>query len=841
MRVARRAVLAGAVAVGALSLLSPAVPAAALSGPATPFGAALSGQYSPSDVAAPAAPLSAPGLRVELTSLEPAVVTAGANITLQGRVTNQLGTPLAGVELELQLHSATSMTRAGLYQFLSTGEVDGGVDQLVGVLPLAVALAPDESAEFSFSFPASQLPDWGLEEWGPRGLTVSAHALSRPPATAGDLEYRWPSDQREDGPEGWARTFLVWDSGQERPTIGVSVLAPLVANGSEIATALQHGAPISRVAPLRTAELARAGALPGITLAVDPMLLQPDLDTSQFLRTNLSPINALAASARRAPTPLKVAASPTPAATTSAVPTVTPASSAAPASSGATPLATGTALNEAVNTAHGEGASPSASATVGATQGATAAATSSPLTTQPSATPADRWAALPLAHALREDDEILWLTPWDVPAGREYPTTIDWLTEAVPGVPTLNQVAWIDADTWDGSSLHTALQGGQFASVIAPAQETFPPDDAPPVGSLEFASGETTFSATGVQPDRLLSLTAAGKDLQGNPLTGLERRQLLISQTAVLAKAASETAGAGSAFLAAIERGNPFTAADLTAVSAALEASPWVTPEPLSHVMAVAGGGATAVELAGADSAALSRLSAVKAGVDSLDPLLSRSTAPSAYWAVEGAAAQLSSSAWAYNTDSAAAEVFAQFHHRLDTVNRAVGINSPSTINLIDSSAQVPLTLHNPLPVPVRVGLLLTPHSAHLQFEEVTASLVASRDQVVHVPVKAVGNADVDVLVELYGHTGTVVGSPTMLLVRVRADWEKLGFGTVSAFGLLLFALALVRNYMKRRHTGPGEESTPGEPANSWIPPRPTTRPPQPHWAKLQDTDERQD
>lgn len=777
--------------------------------------------------------VAAPSLEVELTSLEPAVVTDGAVVTVSGRVTNRLEGAVAGVDLALQLQTAAATTAPGLYQFLSTGEVEAGIDRLVGVLPLPTPLAPGESTEFTLRVPTSELPLWGQEEWGPRGLTVAAYGLSHTPTASGTLEQRWPDDPDEDGPDGWKRTLLVWNSGISAPTVRVGVLAPLTPTATELATALSSGVPVAGVSAPRAAALAPAGSLPGVTLAVDPMLLQQDNKTTQFLRADASPISALDAAGRTAPSP--------PPGLRFGLEDEKAQASHDPTMPNASPQEASTQPNTQSDQGRQEGGpATSTTPTLTATEGAQP----SPEVSATSATPEETDPAAALLHTLQGDDELLLLTPWDVPVGSGYGRGEELIptAEQLPGPHLLAHTAWADARSWQADHLNDAIDAKEVTAVVAPVPTEFNGAGNTSSTLLTLVGEQSSRDVGGVVPERGLSLAAAGVDPHGAPLSAVDQRQLLLAHTALLSRQSEEIATQNGAFLAAIERRHPVSAEQLAAVSATIQTSPWAQPASLTQVMDTPGSGANLpVLLASSSDPAVERSKQVRSTVTGLDLLTFPSEAPGAYQAVEEAASMLNSSAWLEADPELDTHFRTDFSHRMDLVVGSVGLNTIPTINLIDSSAQVPLTFHNPLPMPVWVTAQFISHSAHLRIDEVTAKLPPGREITLQVPVQAVGTADVDVDVELHGANGNPLGEPTMLLIRVRADWEKLGYGALLTFGLVLFVIALVRNYLRKRRTGLDEDSTPTENPSGWIPPQPTTDGPQPSWQKLQENDERQE
>lgn len=130
---------------------------------------------------------------------------------------------------------------------------------------------------------------------------------------------------------------------------------------------------------------------------------------------------------------------------------------------------------------------------------------------------------------------------------------------------------------------------------------------------------------------------------------------------------------------------------------------------------------------------------------------------------------------------------------------------SPTTedgINVLSTSADLPVNVANALTEPVTVSVRLRPDDPRLRVDEAVEVTVPAESQVlVRVPVHAVQSADVRVTVEVLTPGGTLVDDDTTFLVRVRAEWEGIGaaiLGSLLAVGLVV---GLVRT-IRRGRTG---------------------------------------
>jgi hypothetical protein len=75
------------------------------------------------------------------------------------------------------------------------------------------------------------------------------------------------------------------------------------------------------------------------------------------------------------------------------------------------------------------------------------------------------------------------------------------------------------------------------------------------------------------------------------------------------------------------------------------------------------------------------------------------------------------------------------------------------------------------------------------------------------VPVKAkLGNGQVVLSLRLFSPTGVEIGSPSFVTVDVHADWEGIGALIFGILLVLLFGFGIVRNILRRRKRGDGDE-----------------------------------
>lgn len=141
---------------------------------------------------------------------------------------------------------------------------------------------------------------------------------------------------------------------------------------------------------------------------------------------------------------------------------------------------------------------------------------------------------------------------------------------------------------------------------------------------------------------------------------------------------------------------------------------------------------------------------------------------------------------------------------------------SPTTeegINVLSTSADLPVNVANALDEDVTVLVRLRPDDARLRAQDSVRVTVPAASQVlVQVPVHAVQSADVSVTVLVLTPDGVVVDDDTSFLVRVRAEWEGIGtavLGGLLALGLVVGIVRTVRRGRGARRVGPEPDAGP--------------------------------
>lgn len=132
------------------------------------------------------------------------------------------------------------------------------------------------------------------------------------------------------------------------------------------------------------------------------------------------------------------------------------------------------------------------------------------------------------------------------------------------------------------------------------------------------------------------------------------------------------------------------------------------------------------------------------------------------------------------------------------TILQLVKSQPASVINLIDETAQLPISVSNGWDQAVSVRLNLTPSDTRLQFGQVETLTIAPHSiSQFRIPVKAVGSGDVQVTVQLTNPEGQSIGAAETIQVRVRAEWESTGTYIVAGLLAAVLVFGIVRRIVK--------------------------------------------
>jgi hypothetical protein len=762
-RAARRPVAALVAALGAMGAL---LAAPAVAAPAAPAVAAPA-------LVAPATTTAEPGseLEVEITDLGPPVLRPDQTLTVRGTVENPTQEDATDPVLRLRLQRYTPVSRTALQRWM---EPDSFSTTVVLTREELEEVPAGASSTFSVEVPPEEL---GLPEsstaWGPHGVEVAVEDTSGSELAGAD------------------RSILLWYPDVDvRPT-PVSVLVPLTPTAAERTDASRAGTAVGDAAAPRLLELLDAVDQPGVTAAVDGSLLT---------------VPAGEAGSRLG--------------------------AGAAAGGAATGEPDGGENNDGENSDATASAAPPGDRKTGPTTEPTRAPGPVPPSDDESEPPADPtgWSALidaVTSMGSAEGREVA-LLPWadaDV-AALAHTGAYTQLEESTAAAKEAARAAGLRDSptlTWPATifpDLATVAAGdaaGTDAAVL-PVTAATPLDELTytPEGRADLViddGADTSHTVPAVLVDDRASAVLTGRMLprsgasheSATDLDPLDARQLLLADTAVISR---ERPSDPRAVVLALPRERAVDADALRGTLRTLLAAPWVEPTALSDVVArdapelergtlpetevdpdeIGSGQLAAMEDTVARARSFASVTAspeqvVEPVVNALEPALS------AAWREDpaGRTALL---------NRVAAGVTA-----LDS--QIVALES-SPLNLINSSAELPVHVRNDLSTDVTVQVALEPSDQRLQVPDpVTLTVPATSQSTVQVPVRAVGSGDVNVAVELLTAEGRPIGTPADLRVRARPDWENVGTAVVAGVLGVMLVIGLVRTVRRGRRMDP--------------------------------------
>jgi hypothetical protein len=755
-RAARRPVAALAAALGTGALLA----APAVAAPQS-FAAASAG-VAPA-AAAPTTTTAGPDsdLEVEITDLGPPVLRPDQTLTVRGTVENPSREDATDPVLQLRLQRYTPVSRTALQRWM---EPDSFSTTVVLTREELEEIPAGASATFSVEVTPEEL---GLPEsstaWGPHGLEVDV------------------DDTSGSGLAGTDRSILLWYPDVDVQPTPVSVLVPITPTAAERTDASLTGTAVGDAAAPRLLELLGAVNRPGVTAAVDGSLLAVPAGEAG------TAVGAAAGGAADEPDGGDEGAAPSsePPGAGTASPTAEPTRPG--------PVPPSDTETEAPADPTGWSALIDAVTTMGAGDGREVA-------------------VLPWADA-----DVAALAHTGASTQLEESTTAAADAARAAGLRNAQTLSWPATIFPDLATVAAGDAAGTDAAVLpvtaaTPLDElTYTPEGRADLVIADDADSSHTVPAvlvddraSAVLTGRMLPRAGAAEDL-ATDLDPLDVRQLLLADTAVISR---ERPSDPRAVVLALPRDHSGDVEELGATLKTLLGAPWVEPTALSDVVArdapelergtlpetevdpdeIGSGELAAMEDTIARARSFASVTAspeqvVEPVVNALEPALS------AAWREDpaGRSALL---------DRVSADVTA-----LDS--QVVALES-STLNLINSSAELPVHVRNDLSTDVTVQVALEPSDQRLQVPDpMTLTVPATSQATAQLPVRAVGSGDVNVSVELLNADGRPVGTPADLRVRVRADWENVGTAVVAGVLGVMLVVGLVRTVRRGRRMDP--------------------------------------
>ena len=752
-----------------LLVLAPALLAAPARAGATPVPAA-----------APASPTRTDdGIDVEITAMNPAVVRPGEGVNVEVTLTNTAGEDAPELTVTASLQTSVPNSRTTLLAV--TEEPATWPPATRGAADLALSLDAGESATRTFELPSEALPEVDATTWGPRGLEIAATDAAS-------------------GAHGSARTWLVLAPQEVANPLPFTAVVPLTPTAQELGVAQREDDPagvLRATAGPRIEGLAAALTTPATTFAIDPLLLTP------------SPEGADAPPAQGGAGDLGegqdggTAGTPPPGTQGQVNPTDT--ADDADAIADATPS---------------DNANPQTSPT--------------PQSTQPTPPPADplapatelerilTGAPLPPLLLPEGDADVAALAHAAEPAALEGTVARARERAARAGVPTRSDVLLAPGTVLDAATVEAARGVGLTAVVgsaaLAPTLDAVP-WTVSARADLPLGDGVTAPALLG---DAELARIVAGTLPTGprvartGQLDQVEARQLALALTAVVQRERPNDPRTIAIVLDRATAGDPERRDQIAGSLDALAQAPWLTPRSVPDLLAADVEGAPRTALPAREPVsgefAPARLAGLARQLERVGEFGAATSDPAAILRPQQERfAMTLAHAWR-EAPTQRARHATDLARLLDTVPEEVRIAPSSTINMLATSAELPVRVTNSLPVAVRAVVRLDPPDGRLTAtRDVAVTIPAHGEATALVPVEARGSGNFELRASLATESGIVLGDVATIDVRLRADWEGRGAaigGAVLAAVVLLGILRTARRH-RRARTGPAPEDPP--------------------------------
>lgn len=131
----------------------------------------------------------------------------------------------------------------------------------------------------------------------------------------------------------------------------------------------------------------------------------------------------------------------------------------------------------------------------------------------------------------------------------------------------------------------------------------------------------------------------------------------------------------------------------------------------------------------------------------------------------------------------------------------AVHVVTTSDFTLLADRATLPIPVRNDLNQPVTVFVTVRPETALLAVTDtlVPVTIEPNSQARAQVPVQAISNGKVEVLITLTSGAGVAIGSPAVATINVQAGWETPIVLVIAGIVVVVFGVGLVRNILRRR------------------------------------------
>ena len=378
--------------------------------------------------------------------------------------------------------------------------------------------------------------------------------------------------------------------------------------------------------------------------------------------------------------------------------------------------------------------------------------------------------------ALFTPPDALDPTPAPTPPAIELPTSESLLQWPY----SLTSIAWPREGSVVADDLAAIAAGGYVTTLLSSSNVTREePSPLVTVGDSRVAVADDTVST---------ALRAAVASV------GVEDWQAAMSTVFATLDAAP------ASVLATLDRSVPITGTHVADTLAALQADPRVRFTGLRELLTEAPDGATLVDMP-QDASRLARVTLLLDAERADTRFATVADSPATITAPRRLELlSLLSTAWLQNPDGWITAT--DTHLTASSVLRAsVQVVAYSSFNLLADSAGLPIAVSNTLDQPVTVYITVRPETALLAVVDSRVALVVEPDSQAkgQIPVQAVSNGTVRVLITLSSGVGVPVGDPATAEINVQAGWETPIVLVIGAIVVLVFAVGIVRNILRRR------------------------------------------
>lgn len=371
-----------------------------------------------------------------------------------------------------------------------------------------------------------------------------------------------------------------------------------------------------------------------------------------------------------------------------------------------------------------------------------------------------------------------------------------------------DSVAWLPGGTADGATL--AALGAAGADTVVLSQDAVTPITAESFAAVAAGPGQIDAVLIDAGLDTAVKAGVATAVLTGDPAAGaVAARQGWLAETALLALAAVDSDRPPPALVAAAPYLLPADAELARTLISTWTTTPWMEPMALAGLPAPAdrtvvtpdaSAPALPAELTPDHVASVANLRDQTAHFAAL----LAETDPETVAALDTAAVRAASATWRTAPDAGAA--YTETVTRLATAPlRQLEVLAPDQPTLSSNKGVFPLTIRNPLDVPVLVQLEFTSENpTRLSIADVPAQRVEAGEQLsVDVTAEAAVNGKVPVTVQLTTPDGAALGAPKRMVVNA-TDYGAIGWLVVGAAMALLAGTSTLRLLRERRRPAAG-------------------------------------